>query len=125
MVGLPTRMLDDAMTKHTSKDGALIDLPQPVYVNKSLSDPSCDLTLSAFQQYACRLNVVKTCALILDAHYNTPEIGNLAAVCDKFTKLDHSDLPAVLQPPTSLPHGCTIFYIINNNWTAPWMCFAS
>ena len=103
------------MTKYSSKEWALIDLPQPVYVNKPLPNSSCDLILSAFQQNACRLHVAKTCTMILDAHFNMPAIGNLAAVCERLTKLDHAGLPATLQPALSLPHGCTVSYIINNN----------
>ena len=110
-----TRLIDQAMAKHGSKEWAIKDLNEPSYVKKSPDDPGCDLSMSAFEKYVCRNDVARYCTLMFDFHYAIPEMGNLSALCTQLARLEYEGLPPHLRPPADLPNGCVLSYIIVNN----------
>ncbi|CAE6936528.1 unnamed protein product [Symbiodinium microadriaticum] len=101
------RMLDDAMAKYAAKEWTIQEHSTPVYVNNSQADFSECIRLSDLEKHACRRDLPKTCVLVLDAHYQISEFGNLLSVCERLSNQDYSALPPRLQPTTSLPHGST------------------
>ncbi|CAE7392560.1 HMA5 [Symbiodinium sp. CCMP2592] len=108
------RLLDDAMAKYAAKEWTIQEHSTPVYVNNSQADISECIRLSDLEKHACRRDLPKTCVLVLDAHYQIAEFGNLLSVCERLSNQDYSALPPRLQPSTSLPHGATVSYIIHN-----------
>ena len=110
-----TRLIDQAMAKHGSKEWAIKDLNEPSYVKKSPDDPGCDLSMSAFEKYVCRNDVARYCTLMFDFHCAIPEMGNLSTLCTQLAHLEYEGLPPHLRPPADLPNGCVLSYIIVNN----------
>ncbi|CAE7568958.1 unnamed protein product [Symbiodinium microadriaticum] len=97
MASPQNKMLDDAIAKYAAK-----------------ADSSECIRLSDLEKHVCRRDLPKTCVLVLDAHYQISEFGNLLSACERLSNQDYSALPPRLQPTTSLPHGSTVSYIIHN-----------
>ena len=106
------RMLDEAMAKCGAKSCSLATTSTPVYEVKRDSE----FALKDFVKHACRpVDHAKSCTLVLDAHYNIPELGIISALCERLQDQDYSVLPPHLQPAEAMPSGTTVSYIINNS----------